>query len=78
METWLFEQSSCWKYYRLVGEIWTQSTGVILKYAANKKMKGTLQSTPNLTTLPILNSSSTCIISECHSSLNAKQNTDLE
>lgn len=31
METWVFEQSSCWKYYRLVGEIWTQNTGGILK-----------------------------------------------
>lgn len=50
METWVFEQSSCWKY-RLVGEIWTQSTGHILKYTTDKTPKATLESTPNLTYL---------------------------
>lgn len=36
METWVFGQSSCWKYYRLVVEIWTQSIGGVLKYTTNK------------------------------------------
>lgn len=52
MGTWVFEQSSGWKYYRLVGEIWIESTRVFKntqeQQQKTKLPKATLEGTPNL------------------------------
>lgn len=82
METWLFEQSSCWKYCMLVGEICRHGIKCILSKTTNTTVKGTLTQTVRYSliwhcSLPVLNSSCTGVISERHSSLGAKQGTGL-
>lgn len=85
MGTLVFEQSSCWKYCMLVGEICGhRMTFILVKKKKNPdtKWKNTLYPTVQhcLTwqcSLPVLKSSCTGVISECHSNLGTKQGTGL-
>lgn len=87
METLVFVQSSCWKYCMLVGEICGHNEIYFRK--KKQKTKKTPSKVKNTRTptaqhciiwhcsLPVLNSSRTGVISECHSNLGAKQGTGL-
>lgn len=77
METWAFEQSSCWKYYTLVGEICRHRIKCVLHKKHSSALTPTARGFIWHCGLPVLDGSCTGIISERHPSLGAKQVTGL-